>query len=357
MRILYFYVGKVILLSILAVLFVIVALDAIFEMVDQLGRLKNDYDITQAILFTLLNIPDDIYEFIPLSALVGCLMGLGSLASSSELVVMRASGVTTRQLVTAVFFPILLLIALGTGIGEYVAPYTGQLADSKKALALGRHKSLKTEKGVWNREGNEFMHFNAVMPNGKLYGITRFQFDNDGVLASISFVEYAIYHVQYWFEQEGTGVYFEPSRTHSETFTTRKWHTDLSPKLLNVIVLKPDDLPMSRLHQYSAYLEKEGLDASDYRLSLWQRVLQPLATLSLVIVAISFILGPLRQTTMGYRVFVGVIVGLVFQMAQRLLGPASLVWGFSPFIAVFIPIIISALAGIYILRKAAPFSL
>jgi len=81
-------------------------------------------------------------------------------------------------------------------------------------------------------------------------------------------------------------------------------------------------------------------------------VLQPVVTAALVLMAISFIFGPLRSVTLGQRVFTGVLVGFTFRIAQDLLGPSSLVFGFSPLFAVLVPTAICALAGFWLLRRA-----
>ena len=59
------------------------------------------------------------------------------------------------------------------------------------------------------------------------------------------------------------------------------------------------------------------------------------------------------QVTLGQRVFTGVLVGFIFRIAQDLLGPSSLVFGFSPLLAVVVPAGICALAGFFLLRRAA----
>ena len=81
-------------------------------------------------------------------------------------------------------------------------------------------------------------------------------------------------------------------------------------------------------------------------------MLQPLSTLTLVLVAISFIFGPLREVTMGYRIFVGVLVGIVFRIAQDMLAPASLVYGFQPIYASLVPIVFCAVVGFWFLSRA-----
>lgn len=345
------YIANVIIGAVLTVLFVVVSLDAISDLVNQLGDFKGSYDLVEAVIYVLLLIPSNIYDYIPLSALVGCLIGLGMLASSSELVVMRAAGVSIGQIVWAVFRPIFLFIFVGAILGEFVTPYLDQYADSRRSLAQGHKRALQSEKGVWNREGDEYMHFNAVLPNGKLYGVTRYIFDGDKLVSS-SFSDSAIFQQNYWFEQDVRVTEFTDDGIVKKELPNRKWYTELSPELLNVLVLGQDELPIHRLHSYSTYLDKQGLDSSDYRLTFWQKSLQPLATLSLVMIAISFILGPLRQVTMGFRVFIGVIVGLLFQTSQKLLGPASLIFGFSPMFAVLIPILLCFFIGWFLVRRS-----
>ena len=345
------YVGSIILSAIVLVLFVIISLDLVSDLIDQLGNLKGAYTFFEASIYVLLYVPSSIYDFVPLSALVGCLIGLGMLASSSELTVMRAAGVSIVQIVWLVFRPVFLVVVIGSLLGEFVAPYLDQYADSRRALAQGHTRALESDKGLWNREGDEFMHFNAVLPNGKIYGITRYKFDGKGSLESATFVDSAIYQGGYWFEQDGHITSFSEDGLTTESYVSRRWDTELTPDLLTKLVLSPDELPMQALRNYANYLDKQSLDSSDYRLAFWQKALQPLATLSLVVIAISFILGPLRQVTTGFRVFIGVIVGLVFQTTQKLLGPTSIIMGFSPVYAVLIPILFCFFCGWIMLKK------
>ena len=352
MRRLRSYIAQAIWGAVLAVLLVIVALDSISDLVEQLSNLKGDYGFVEAVTYVLLYIPSSIYDYLPLSALVGCLIGLGVLASSSELTVMRAAGVTVGQIIWAVMRPVFVFIALGAALGEYVAPYTDQLADSRRAIALGHKNTFRSQRGVWNREGNEYMHFSAVLPSGQLYGISRYIFDSSGSLLEAIFVNEADYQDGDWFERGGQVTRFNNGEVERDSFTSRNWQTEVTPELLNVLVAEPDELPIQRLYTYASYLDKQNQDSSEYWLAFWQKSLQPLATLSLVMIAISFIFGPLRQTTMGFRVFVGVMVGLVFQTSQKLLGPTSIIFGFPPVLAVFAPIAVCFLVGLLLIRRS-----
>lgn len=346
------YISRTVFGAISVVLIVIVALDTISGLVDQLGEMNEHYGFVDAVFTVLLEIPGSIYDYLPLSCLVGALVGLGVLAATSELVVIRAAGVSVGQLIWSVMRAALLFIVFSTLIGEFVAPYSNQFVDSYRSVAKQQNTRTHVNKGHWNREGNEFMYFNSVLPNGQLLGITRHQFDDNGVLLESSQVESAIFQGDSWFEENGAVTIFGENKTERYTFATRTWYTEVSPDLLNVLVLDPEDLPMQQLVNYVDYLKRQGLDSSEYQLNFWRKALQPLATASLVIIAISFILGPLRQTTMGFRVFVGVIVGLVFQFSQQLLAPASVLFGFSPMYAVLTPILLSLLIGAGLIRHS-----
>lgn len=346
------YIGRTVAGSIAVVLLVVVALDFISELVEQSGKVAGNFTFGEVIVYALLSIPSSIYDYLPLASLVGCLIGLGLLANTSELTVIRAAGVSIAQIIWVVMRPILGYIALGIFLGELVTPTTDQYAESRKAIALGHQSALQGQRGVWNREGNEFMHFSAVLPNGKLFGVTRLLFDDQGQLLSSTYVESAIFQEDYWFERNGTRSVLEGDQVTTEFFATNVWRSELSPKLLDVLVLSADDLPMKRLYSYADYLERQGQDGREYKLAFWQKALQPLATASLVMIAISFIFGPLRQVTMGFRIFTGVIVGIVFRTSQDLLGPSSLIFGFSPLLAVLIPIMLCALFGWLLLRRS-----
>jgi lipopolysaccharide export system permease protein len=115
--------------------------------------------------------------------------------------------------------------------------------------------------------------------------------------------------------------------------------------------VKPEDLSVSGLWSFGNYLKDQGLSAGEYLLAFWNKVLQPLGTASLVLIAISFVFGPLREVTMGFRVFVGVMIGIIFRTSQDMLGPASLVFGFQPIIAVLVPILICAAIGMLLIRR------
>ena len=159
---------------------------------------------------------------------------------------------------------------------------------------------------------------------------------------------------KYWLLETVVTTRFSDDKTVIETAPSYQWNTGLTPSLLiNEVLVRPDKMSIRELSAKVDYMRNQELNGMKFELGFWHKVLQPLATLSLVFVAISFIFGPLRESTMGMRVVTGLVTGIVFKFIQDLLSPASLVFGFPPFIAVVIPIIICFSAGYFLLRRAA----
>ncbi|MGC8121529.1 LPS export ABC transporter permease LptG [Marinobacter sp. VGCF2001] len=334
------------------VMVVVLSLDVIFAFIAELEDTRNNYQALQALWYVALTLPRRIYDYLPLGAFMGCLVGLGSMASSSELTVIRAAGVSLKRIVWSAMKPALIVVLLGVAIGEYVAPTTERIAQSDKAVALGAGRNVASAEGIWHREGNTFMHLNAVQPNGVLHGVSLFRFDDARQLQVASFAERAIYQGDYWLLEKVTSTRIEADRMVRSERASLRWNTGLSPSVLSVLIVKPENLSMQGLYTYASYLGEQGLSAAQYWLAFWKKTLMPLGTAVMVLVAISFVFGPLRSVTMGFRVFTGLLVGLLFKYMQDLLGPMSMVYGFNPLIAVLAPIIINGLVGAALMRRA-----
>lgn len=353
MRLLSRHVSTTVLSSILIVLLVMVSLNAVSAIIDSVDDIKGDFTFWALLVHVGITLPATIYENIPFSALIGCLIGLGLLASNSELVVMRAAGVSVLRIVVFVLKPIIAVIIVGTLIGEYLVPYTDQLAEGRKALLQGRQDHMASASGFWNKENNEFVHVAVILPSGELFGVSRYSFSDTGDIDTVSYAAKAHFRGDHWLEEGVQITRFEEPGTVTGKMDSRLWESNLSPDLLRLVMLEPASLPIAELYDYSNYLEAQGQSASRHWLAFWTKALQPLTTASLVLIAVSFIFGPLRQSTMGFRIFAGVVTGIAFSTSQELLGPASMVFGFSPLWSVLVPVGLCVLIGALLLRRAA----
>lgn len=344
------YVSGTVFLCILMTLFVLLSLDVVFSAIDQLGKVRGGYTATEAMIYIAYTIPRRIYEFIPFVCLIGSLVGLGLLANTSELTIIRAADVSVKRIVWMALRPALVFIVLGVVLGEYVAPYTEQAGDARRIMS--RDNWVRTTNNMWNREGNDFMWIRAATPDGQIAGLTRYHFDDNRQLLFASTAATAVYVREgVWEERDVAISHFDGDQIRTVHEPVREWQTPLKPNILNMLIMDPEDMSISNLNYYSNYLKSQQLHPGNYALAFWQKTLQPLATMSLVIIALSFIFGPLRSVTMGQRIFTGIVFGVVFQLLQQLVAPASIVFGIAPFVAVLFPILLCLGIGLYLLGR------
>lgn len=351
MRLIDGYIMRVVAASILLVLLVVQALDFVFAYIAELEDTVNDYQAWDALLFMLYTLPRRIYEFLPLAAFMGALVGLGQLANNSELVVIRAAGVSLGRITWSAMKPALVVVVVSLLIGDFVAPPLEQAAQSNKAVARHGGQAAATH-GFWHREDDVFMHFNTVLPSGELHGVSLFRFGDNEWLEEALYAERGEYQGDYWLLHDVSHSRIREQSVGTEEQDTFRWENGLSPDVLSVLTVRPDRLAISGLYTYATYMEGQGLNASDYWLAFWKKTLQPLGTAAMVLLAISFVFGPLRSVTMGFRIFCGLLAGLGFKYTQDLLGPMSLVYGFSPALATIVPIAIAGSIGVMLLRRA-----
>ena len=356
MRLLDYYIARHVFGGFLVVLLVIVGLDMIFALIEEMKDIRNDYDFAAAVEFIMMTGPRRLYDYTPLSSLIGCLIGLGLLASSSELTVMRAAGVSTLQIIIAVMKPVLAIIIATMLMGEYVVPVTEPKAQSDRQVNITGGGQLDDASRVWHRDDMVFIHINAVSSDGAIRGVTRYEFNDDLTLARTSFAKSGHYVSGLWELKNIRETRF-PEAGDEQKLTTKlikkeRWKSGLTPGLLKVVMVKPDHLSISGLADYSSYLAEQGLASEQYRVALWKKTLMPFSILGLVLIAVSFIFGPLRSVTVGQRLVTGVVIGLAFKLTQDVLGPTSSVFGFAPLLAVCFPILICFGFGFWLLQKA-----
>lgn len=347
------YIAKHVFLATLVVILIVVGLDAIFGMVDEMRRLSGNYQFMEALQYIIMRLPSRAYEYMPMACLIGCLSGLGSLAASSELTVMRAAGVSVQRIMVAVLKPIVVIMITSLLMAEYAIPHLERVSQTQKAVALGQSTTFSNRgQGFWHREGDTFMRFQAIEPSGILHGITLYEFSAQDELVRVRSAARAMYSQNQWQLINIRDLYITAEATREQRVEQEDWLMQLTPDNLSVVMVKPEDMAISTLFSYTRYLQQQNLNADQYVLSFWRKTLQPLSTFALVLLGISFIFGPLRAVTPGYRIFSGIMVGLLYKYAEDFLAPISIVVGFAPIWASVIPIVVSAGLGLWLLKKA-----
>ncbi|MGB5736642.1 MAG: LptF/LptG family permease, partial [Thiohalocapsa sp.] len=129
MKILDRYLAGAVIGGTLLTLAVLLPLLGFFILADEMDHVgTNNYRFGDAVLFVTLSLPRYAYQVFPIATLIGSLVGLGQLAVRSELVAMRAAGVSIGRVVLGALLGGLVLAAMALVVGEGVAPPAEQYA-------------------------------------------------------------------------------------------------------------------------------------------------------------------------------------------------------------------------------------
>lgn len=345
------YITKTILLATSVVTIIITG---ILFMLSVIGEMRNmgqgDYHLTQVLLYVILRLPNQLYQFSPLLVLLGSIIGLSMLTSHRELTVMRACGFSVFNIIKSVLGAAIILVLAISVLGETFSPDLSYKAEIGKENARNAGEAVVTTGGVWFHVNNNFIHVQQMIGRQLLKDVTRFEFDNNNELQATYFVKQLTNENNQWKMKEVVKTTFAPNKTISEVINEAPWDIPFNLNLLNLGLIEANEMTLGKLASYTRYLKQNGLQASEYQYNYWQRVMQPLAALIMVFLAIPFVLATFSQTTTGWRIILGIIVGFTFFIINSLLGQLCIVYQIPPLIAAILPIILFAIIGV-ILNK------
>ena len=412
------------------------ALQLVFAYLAELEDISDSYTYFDAIRYILYKSPYYLQLFTPTGALLGAVVGLGLLANNSELIVMRAAGLSIYRIVSWVLQPAFIFVILALGINQYVLPETNLMANQirKPDTAL-----LASVNGYWTLQnapavgetaqkegatGHNIIYIDYADANGNIGKVKRWHLDKDNNLTAVSQAAGGVYApkanpqnnagvqnlskseqdlLNYQWDlvdvttlklAERASIMRSEQTVENQLATEAAGSTDadtnvdisngntptsvnqsrnivldneplvakqtqaedvislpISPNSVYLLTRRAEDLSLTQLYDHKQFNASQGTRSLEHEVAFWQKLLSPFAILSLVIVACSFVFGSLRTHSLGLRIVVALIFGLLFSYIQDLTSFVSLATGASPLLMVLLPIIASALLGFYLIKR------
>ncbi|STX51977.1 permease [Legionella busanensis] len=346
------YIAKNILAATGLVTLMLAGLQVFILFVNQLDELgRADFGFMQASFFVLLQMPYQVYLFFPMASLLGCLIGLGVMANNRELIVMRAAGLSISQITLSVLKVALILILTVTLTAEILIPRLAHFANKQKLQAVSGGQTLSTAQGVWLRNHNDFITITSVLPNHSLFNVYQFRFNDDHKLVFARQILSVMLIKNQWVAFDVKETLFKDNQVQTRQIPSMLWDVPVKPMVLKLIKSEPDEMTLREIKQFLAIQKRSHQVALNYQLAYWQRIIQPLTSTVMMILAIPFIFGPLRSSTMGSKLLAGAIVGFSFHILNRFFGPISQVLQWPAVIAALGPTFLFAVLGIYLMRR------
>ena len=335
------------------VVLVLLALGALFLFISQQDDIgTGGYTAAQAMMFVALNLPSYLFQLLPVGALIGALLGLGNLARGSELVVMRASGVTTVRMCTWLGVAGIVLALVMVALGEVVAPPLEKYARQLKVFSKYSEFSFAGNRGTWVRDGDTIISVEQQSAGSRFGGVQVFQFDAGRRLLGVGRAESASVDDEDGWQLEGFAeTRFANGRTEVDRSATKEVRTTLSAEFLGLAVVEPETMGLRDLRAYIAHLQRNNLDYAAFEAAFWARIARVTALVLVVILALPFALGPMRDSGQGARTVVGILIGAGFVLLSQTLESSGRLFDLDPWVVGWGPtLLLAALTTVLLAR-------
>lgn len=353
MNVLTGYIVREVLKGSFITLVLLLTLFNLFTFTDELKSLgKGSYGLQEIFKYLALTSPRVLYELVPSSALLGSLFVLGAMGNNRELIAMRASGVSVLGIVRSVMLAGVILAVFAVAVGEFIAPTAERNARILKMSALDRDFIAQSRYGLWLREGSKFINVREIKDNGDLAQIYIYDLNDRNFLHNAITASEAVFQQDKQWQLKN----IEQSSISTEQVTTakiesRSWKSSIDPKLLNVVVVKPENLSLYDLALYIDFLKGNKQKSETFELAFWGRVVNPFVIFVMLLVATPFVIGVRRGVSTGSRMMIGIIIGMSFNIIDKITGHVSLIYHLNPALMSVLPSAVVFSLALYAVRK------
>ncbi|MDC0621219.1 LPS export ABC transporter permease LptG [Candidatus Pseudothioglobus singularis] len=350
------YIAKTLLSYTLVVIVVWLSIYSFFNFLSELNSVgKANYTILEAFQYIVLQMPEVAYDQASALILLGCILGMGHLATTGQLLIFRASGVSVFKITWLTIKNAMIFLFILILVGETLAPALTHYAENNRSNALGEFTLAESQDGFWIRDGDNFINVENNIDGSSFKGITIIEVNNENRIErvinsdsgffdgkSINLNDVNIFSINIINKLEN--ILFK------ERFEYAKG-VAFDRDLIASFEKKPEDLSTFTIVKQIQFLTENKLRAGVFEVELFKRLGKPVSLLAMILIAMLFIFGSTRTVTLGRKIFLGVAIGLTFELISRISGALSLSYEFSPFLSSFIPSLLAIIIAVMILIK------
>jgi lipopolysaccharide export system permease protein len=348
------YFAREILGSSFLVLVALLALFGFFDLIRELDDLgRGNYRLTAMLGYVSLMLPSHAYVLLPAAGLMGTLFALARMSEHSEITVLRASGLSLRQLALHVAGAGLVLAVATVLVGEFLSPFTEETAKGLRLKATRSIVAREFRSGFWVKDDKSFVNIQDVTPETELLNLRIYEFDGQYRLASISRAEKGTYEgPNRWRLTNVELTRFRGDQATLERLATVVWESVLTPDILSVLKVVPERMSALNLRAYIEHLRDNRQKATRYEIAFWNKLLYPAVAIAMMILAVPFALGSARSGGVGPKLIGGILIGLAFHFAGRLFSHMGLLNDWPALLSAGLPLAIVVVVAAFGLRRA-----
>lgn len=270
----------------------------------------------QVLEYFVYKIPVIVFQMIPVAILLSTLISLTILSKNSEIIAMKASGVSLYRIVAPLLVCAVLLSGFAFLLNEYVVPYTNERSEFVYQVEIKEKRTAisKKRKKVWYKLDNGILHIRTYYTQtNEMRDVIIFQFDDRFRLTQRIDAKKAVWTGKDWEFKEGVRREFDGNRFLSgNQFDSLKVALQETPEDFSRIAKNSDEMNYRELAEFIGRVEGEGLDVTRYSVDLQAKLSFPLVGIIMSLLAIPFALRTGRQGGVALGVGLAVGIGVIY---------------------------------------------
>jgi lipopolysaccharide export system permease protein len=364
MNILDRYIGSSFVGGCIPVLLLLLSLFSFLALSEELEDVgEGSYELVDALLVVACSLPALAVNLLPVTVLLGGLLGLGALANNLELTAMRAAAISTQRTCVPIVQLSLVLIAIVLLLQNLVIPkaefHAAQLRG--KTLIIEEHlvdfegeSGRGANKEFWTRNAGQFIRFDRALPDRSLADVEIYQFDEYGVLQKMLQTPKAeLLQDNTWLLHQVRETTLQDKRSQTLLKDTLLWQALLSEDQTRTLITPASSLSPADLWRSIQRLEENNMNSESQRVIFWTQMSIPVGILGMALMALPFLLGSVRSVSVGQRIAMGGLIGITYYLIQQISGHLAGIMQWNVVLTVLSPGLLLLVIAIVLLKRAS----
>ncbi|MEQ8663494.1 MAG: LPS export ABC transporter permease LptG [Gammaproteobacteria bacterium] len=319
---------------VLALLLTLFSFLALTETLEDVG--KGAFTVADAVSVVLLTLPARMLDLMPVTALLGSVIGLGLLANNSELTAMRAAGVSSWQLVR-----VQGVLAAALALLVLLLQFMVMPAAERKAQDFRTRTFEQTAIGdarFWSRRDRRMVRVGSVEFGRIPRDIEIYELDRDDRLVRVLRAARAdVVSNDQWLLHEVEEKVLEATTIRHRRLVSMRWESFLTPEQVATLIAPAHALSPADLWRYLRETRGAGVDTREQQARFWHQVSLPVTLLGMMLLGVPLVLASLQTRSTGLRATVGAGVGIAFYLFEQITSQLTLILDLNPLATALLP--------------------
>ena len=351
------YINKTLRNYTLVVLLIWLSIYSFFNFLGELNSIGQfDYTVLEAFKYIILQMPEVAYKQASPIILLGCVLGMGYLSTTNQLVVLQVSGNSVLKLTALTVRTALIFVFMIIAFGEIFAPIASEEAEKGRAKALGQSYASQNQEGFWIREGGNYLNVEKNIDGNHFVGVTIIEVKSNKITSVVK-SEDATFDGKS-LKMDNTDIFSINDSTDIDEISLKERNSynkivSFDQDLINSLKKEPDELTTRNIYKQIQFLSDNKLRSGIYKVELYKRAIKPITLVAMILLAMLFVFGSTRDVSLGRKIFFGGSLSLSFEMLSRIGGAMALSLDFNPMISAVLPTtVVMVIAITLLIRKS-----